>query len=105
MLRDRRNKDQKWFNDKFSNKEVINIKKLNFPDSLKIESFTNLKSISLKKLNVTRLEISNCSKLDTIYLSELAILESISVNYCNGRVKLNCCSCKGLTELDVSNLI
>src|SRR5437868_2947472 len=71
------NKAQKWFNKKYSKrKESITELKISdkeYDSPLKIDGFTELKTIYLKKLKLTSLEISNCSQLAKIYLSELTL--------------------------------
>ncbi|CAB4381717.1 unnamed protein product [Rhizophagus irregularis] len=97
-------KDQQWFDEKYSNEEVINIvgrKRLNLAGSLKIEDFKNLKNISLKKLKIANLEINNCPQLNIINMSELAKLTSLSVTGCSKLIVLNC-SLNELTSLEVS---
>ncbi|CAB4493588.1 unnamed protein product [Rhizophagus irregularis] len=97
-------KDQQWFDEKYSNEEVIIIvgrKRLNLAGSLKIEGFKNLKNISLKKLKIANLEINNCPQLNIINMSELAKLTSLSVTGCPKLIVLNC-SLNELTSLEVS---
>ncbi|RIA88995.1 hypothetical protein C1645_217430 [Glomus cerebriforme] len=100
-------KGQQWFNDKYSKETEVNIvgsRRLDLVGSLKVENFTNLTSINLKKLKLTGLEISNCSQLNVINLSGLIKLKSLFVSDCASLTKLDCSSI-GLTELEVSNLI
>src|SRR4051794_13755358 len=76
--------DQQWFNEKYSNEEIINIIGTNrLKNSLKIEDFTKLKSINLKKLKLTSLEIIKCPQLTRVDLSELIRLESLFVSKCS----------------------
>ncbi|RGB27092.1 kinase-like domain-containing protein [Rhizophagus diaphanus] len=97
-------KDQQWFDVKFSEMKDIAItgsKRLNLTSSLKVESFYNLESISLKKLKIANLEINRCSRLNITNLSELTKLTSLSVTYCPKLITLNCLS-NGLTNLELS---
>jgi GTPase SAR1 family protein len=96
---------QKWFNETYSDKENIEIiekKKLKLKGSLQIKGFTKLKSISLKKFELTKLEISGCSQLTKADLLELPILESLSVTGCPKLTTLNC-SLTELTNLEINN--
>ncbi|GBC02280.1 hypothetical protein RclHR1_04540004 [Rhizophagus clarus] len=74
-------KDQQWFNEEYNKEKVINIdgKQLDFGGSLEIKGFSNLENISLKKLKINSLKISNYSQLNIINLSELSKLKSLSV--------------------------
>ncbi|GBC05823.1 hypothetical protein RclHR1_06450001 [Rhizophagus clarus] len=96
---------QDWFNDKYSEKKNINIvgdKKSKFKGSLKIKDFEKLKKISLQKFDLINLEISDCSKLTKINLSELSLLTSLFISKCSKLTKLNCSS-KELTSLKISD--
>ncbi|CAB4493587.1 hypothetical protein RhiirA5_402576 [Rhizophagus irregularis] len=87
--------------------EVINIigsEKLRLEGSLKIKDFTKLKSINLEKLELTELEISCCSHLIQINLSELSKLTSLSVTGCLKLNKLDCSNNSKLNYLEVSDL-
>jgi energy-coupling factor transporter ATP-binding protein EcfA2 len=107
---------QKWFDKKYSKEEEeIDIRKENIRNkiggksnlhgSLKIEGFTKLKSIILKRLKLTSLEIINCPQLDEVDLSELIKLEDLFVSECPSLTKLDCSQLTELTDLDVKNLI
>ncbi|RIA88984.1 AIG1 family-domain-containing protein [Glomus cerebriforme] len=98
--------DQKFFNHKYSNVEVIDIvgnRYLNYGGHLKIEDFMNLKSINLEKLKIISLKIINCSQLNNIKLSKLTELESLSVNNCQGLIELIFLKKPNLTVLEISN--
>ncbi|CAB4493566.1 hypothetical protein RhiirA5_451406 [Rhizophagus irregularis] len=110
---------QKWFDKTYfkDKEENIDIKKgdirnilgrkSNLHGSLKIEDFTKLKSINLKKLKLTSLEIINCSQLTRVNLSEHIKLENLFISKCPRLTKLDCSHSQlnELTNLDVSNLI
>src|ERR1044072_9394581 len=70
---------QKWFNKKYSEtiETLIELKISDkvFDKFLRIDGFTKLKTIDLKKLKLTSLEISNCSHRTEISLSEIAKYE------------------------------
>ncbi|CAB4493561.1 hypothetical protein RhiirA5_424506 [Rhizophagus irregularis] len=101
-----RKKGQKWF-DKHSNDkvfiEVIGTRQLRIGGPLKIECFTNLEKIILKKLHLTNLEIINCSRLRNITLSELSKLKSLSVCDCPELTELTELKVDSLIELKCSN--
>src|SRR5437763_1175776 len=94
-------KSQKWFNNKYSkNLTELKISNKDFDSPLKIDGFTKLETIDLKKFKLTSLEISSCAKLnEDIKLSGCQI-KSLSVNECR---KLDC-SHSDLTEIEISNL-
>ncbi|GBB96837.1 hypothetical protein RclHR1_02850008 [Rhizophagus clarus] len=110
---------QRWFDKTYfkEKEEIIDIKKENIRNilggrsnlhgSLKIEGFTNLKSVILKKLKLTSLEIINCPQLTRVDLSEFIKLESLFVSKCPRLTKLDFSHSQlyELTDLDVSNLI
>ncbi|CAB4431192.1 unnamed protein product [Rhizophagus irregularis] len=96
-------KDQQWFDEKYSKGKFINIignKRINFNGSLTIEGFKYLESIDLKSLKLINLEISNCPQLNITNLSELSKLTSLSVIDCPKLTTLDCLS-NGLTSLSV----
>ncbi|CAG8697827.1 16618_t:CDS:2 [Rhizophagus irregularis] len=98
-------RDQDWINEEYSNKEVMDIiegEKLKLKGPLKIKDFMKLKSISLEKCELTSLEISGCSQLIKIDLSELFKLTSLSITKCSELITLNCSS-NELTSLEISN--
>ncbi|CAB4411685.1 unnamed protein product [Rhizophagus irregularis] len=98
-------RDQQWFNEKYSEVEVMDItdnRRLNFTDYLKIEGFKNLRKIRIKKFKLISLEIRNCSQLNEINLAELPILTSLSVTGCQKLTNLDCSSI-GLTSLEISD--
>jgi energy-coupling factor transporter ATP-binding protein EcfA2 len=101
-----RKKPQKWFDEKYSKEEVnIDIRKENIRNvlgaksnlhgSLKIEGFTKLIFINLKKLKLTSLEIINCPQLKDLFVSQCPNLTKLDLSH----------SLNELTDLDVSNLI
>ncbi|GBB91402.1 hypothetical protein RclHR1_18680002 [Rhizophagus clarus] len=114
-----RKNPQKWFDKSYfkEKEEIIDIRKedirnivggsSNLHGSLKIEDFTKLKSIVLKKLSLTSLEIINCPQLTRVDLSEFIKLESLFVSKCPRLTKLDLSHSQlyELTDLDVSNLI
>ncbi|CAB5208524.1 unnamed protein product [Rhizophagus irregularis] len=107
MSKKKGQKGQQWFDENYSKEKVIVITggwRSNFTGSLKIESFKNLESISLKKLELTSLEISNCTQLNKVDLSEHSKLTSLSVTGCPNITKVDCSSSEKLTELKVSDL-
>ncbi|CAB4444988.1 unnamed protein product [Rhizophagus irregularis] len=86
MSKNKGQKDQQWFDEKYSKEKVIAI---------------TGESINLKKLKLTSLEISNCTQLNKVDLSEHSKLTSLSVTGCPKLTTLNCSS-NGLTSLEIS---
>ncbi|RIA88985.1 hypothetical protein C1645_738981 [Glomus cerebriforme] len=95
-------KDQNVFNNKYSNDETIEIVGSSYGDHLKIENFTNLKRIKLKKLKIISLKIINCSQLIELDCSNTTI-EELSLNLCPNITKLKCSNNNKLINIDVSN--
>ncbi|GBC02291.1 hypothetical protein RclHR1_04540015 [Rhizophagus clarus] len=98
-------KNQDWFNKKYSKEENLDIvesERLKLKGFLKVKNFTKLKRIRLEKFELTKLEISGCSQLTQIELTELSLLRSISITNCPNLITLNCSS-TGLTSLEISN--
>ncbi|CAB5208515.1 unnamed protein product [Rhizophagus irregularis] len=98
-------RDQDWINEEYSNKEVMDIiegETLKLKGPLKIKDFMKLKSISLEKCELTSLEISGCSQLIKIDLSELFKLTSLSITKCSELITFDCSS-NELTSLEISN--
>ncbi|CAB4431281.1 unnamed protein product [Rhizophagus irregularis] len=85
-------KTQQWFNEKYSKKENIDIaesKNLKLKGFLEIKDFTKLKSIILKNFELNKLEISGCSQLAKVDLSELVKLRNLTVTKCPNITTLN----------------
>ncbi|CAB4381715.1 unnamed protein product [Rhizophagus irregularis] len=104
MSKKKGQKDQQWFDENYSKEKVIVITggwRSNFTGSLKVESFKDLESISLKKLKLTSLEISNCTQLNKVDLSEHSKLTSLSVTGCP-KLTTFICSSNGLISLEIS---
>ncbi|CAB4444972.1 unnamed protein product [Rhizophagus irregularis] len=98
----RSEESQKWFNEKYIGKKNIVIakgKKLKLRGPLKIKDFEKLKKISLKKFELTNLEIIRCFQLDKVDLSELSMLKSLSVIECS-KLTMENFSFNGLTNLN-----
>ncbi|CAB4431282.1 unnamed protein product [Rhizophagus irregularis] len=99
------NRAQQWFNETYSKKENIDIaesKNLKLKGFLEIKDFTKLKSIILRNFELNKLEISGCSQLAKIDLSELTKLTSLSVADCQKLTGLDCSSTK-LSSLKIIN--
>src|SRR3954453_19316227 len=107
-------KKNKAFNKEYSKKKELKISDKDFDKfgcSLEIDGFTKLKIIDLTNLKLTSLEISNCSQLTKINLSELA--SNLEISRCSKliEVKLSECqikslsvrNCPKLTKLNCSN--
>src|ERR1043166_6415075 len=95
-------KNQKWFDKKYpEKKETLTELKISdkvFDKSLKINGFTKLETIDLKKFKLTSLEISNCSQLTEISLSELTS-SNLMISKCSelNEAKLSECRIKNLS--------
>src|SRR4051794_16763197 len=82
----------------------LKISNKDFNCSLKIDGFTKLKFIDLKIFKLTSLEISDCSQLTKIRLSELT--SNLEINNCPEliEVKLSKCRIKSLFVSECSKL-